>query len=274
MNSASFSSIGVVVINLDTRADRWTSFEREVSPFFTEVPVVRLSAIHGESLPGYGLRPWFRGRKRDRTWAGRAGCVLSHRRALELGLQSHWEFVLILEDDVELVADAEKLLPKILGQLNRVQWGVCYLGYTNPIGPARTLGEISELLTVQQVYACSSAHAYLVKSSEIEGLLENLPTEQDVWVWLSRHRAIDAWYSRHLSKSLTVVALSQSIFIQKQSRSDITFRAYEPPHLSRIPNKLLVTEGFSWWFKWSGMKASMSALYDRAKGFMKQHRGF
>ena len=274
MNSANIVSIGAVVINLDTRADRWTSFEREVSPFFTEVPVVRLSAIHGESLPGYGLRPWFRGRKRDRTWAGRAGCVLSHRKALELALEKGWRYALILEDDVQVMADVKRLMPKIIQSLAQVGWGVCYLGYTNPTGPARPMVSVADSFSMLQVYGCSATHAYVVKGSQINYLLNNLPTERDVWLWLSRHRAIDAWYSRHLSKLLTVVALNQSIFIQRQSASDITGQAYEAPHLINIPDNLCVKSGFSWRFKWSGVKAYLGSLYDRLKGFSKKFRGF
>ena len=274
MNSATDPVGGIVVINLDTRTDRWAAFEQEVSPLFPNFPISRLSAVHGITLEGYGQRPWFRGRERDRTWAGRAGCVLSHRKALELALESDWEFVLILEDDVEAVADVQKLFPEVLKQLHRVQWGACYLGYTNPRGPARTLGSVSESLTLQQVYACSSTHAFLVRGVEIKRLLAYLPTEEDVWLWLSRHRAIDAWYSRHLSKVMTVLALNQSIMVQKQSPSDITGRSFEPPHLTCIPPSLVLARGFDWRFKWSSVIASAGAFFDRLKAIIKQLRGF
>src|SRR6188768_441351 len=73
---------GVVVINLDSRPDRWTQFQATTRNVIPAEKLHRLAARLGRDIPGFNQHPWFRGRKRDRTWAARAGVTQSHRQAL------------------------------------------------------------------------------------------------------------------------------------------------------------------------------------------------
>ena len=144
LTSAQRLADGAVVINLDDRTDRWEAFQQRVVPGLGIETVERLSAVRGTELPGFGKPPLFRGRNRDRTWAGRAGCTLSHRAALARALEAGWERVLILEDDIELVPEFASLQTSLATKLAELDWDVCYLGFTDPIGP------VSNLVTVDQ----------------------------------------------------------------------------------------------------------------------------
>ena len=104
-------STGICAINLDTRMDRWEIFQREILPQFEGLPVDRISATLGTQILGYGKAPYFRGRKRDRTWAARGGCTLSHRNAMLHAKAKGWSHLLILEDDITI--EVFMLLPNL-----------------------------------------------------------------------------------------------------------------------------------------------------------------
>jgi hypothetical protein len=134
----------VLVINLDRRADRWAEMQAHLSQLAPSDKIHRLPAVLGADLPGYGKPPWFRRNRRPATWAGRAGCILSHRNALRLAQTRQWHRILILEDDArlssELNGDAGLRLSELLTGAERP--GVCYLGYTSPRGPTRLIGNL------------------------------------------------------------------------------------------------------------------------------------
>jgi hypothetical protein len=74
----------VLVINLEHSTERWQDFLAQTKSIIPHELVYRVTAVPGEKISGYGERPWFRGGWRADTWSKRGGCVLSHRRALEL----------------------------------------------------------------------------------------------------------------------------------------------------------------------------------------------
>lgn len=58
---------GVLVVNLDSRPDRWQALQAATAGLIPAAKLQRLPATLGAALPGYGVAPWFRGRKRDKT---------------------------------------------------------------------------------------------------------------------------------------------------------------------------------------------------------------
>ena len=74
----------VIVINLDHRPDRWEEFQEHHGHQIPSDKLHRISGIFGQEITGFGEHPWFRGRDRDKVWAGKAGCTLSHRRPSNL----------------------------------------------------------------------------------------------------------------------------------------------------------------------------------------------
>lgn len=206
---------GVYVINMERRTDRWEAFQtvwRDILPWDR---VVRFSASEGVLLPGFGEKPWFRGRKRDRTWAGRAGCALSHARALRDAKARGWSRVLILEDDA-LPAVPGTALPKVLASEG---WDLLYLGGQEPEGPfeQRSVGTIG-------IHGALETHAYAVNAAARDWLIQRLPTEAAVWAWVARERAIDRWMRREAGRRLKVEMCWPQFAVQADDVSDITMR--------------------------------------------------
>ncbi|WEN43765.1 hypothetical protein CKCBHOJB_03395 [Thauera sp. GDN1] len=265
---------GVLVINLDKRSDRWQSFITNAADRLAPLIPIRLSAVKGVSLEGFGHKPYFHGRKRDRTWAGRAGCALSHRAAIETAARSGWKRVLILEDDIQFEHDFDALIEPLKQALDTTRWDVCYLGYTDPIGPFRESAQLSGQYRLVQIYGCNAAHAYLVNQSAYSFLLSQLPTRQSVWRWLTRNRAIDRWYARTLSRAMIVLALSTSIINQKDDISDITGRSYEKQHVTAIPDNARRTLPYSVSKALRRTLFWLQGLHDAGRGWIKRKRGF
>lgn len=235
------SGTGVCIINLDSRTDRWENLSDKILPQLEPLPVQRISATLGTSLPGYGQRPYFRGRKRDKTWAARGGCVLSHRAALLHAKENNWPHVLILEDDIRLVNKPDPdFLDALSKALQSTDFNICYLGYTDPVPPFRQLAELGEGRTLHQVFGCNTAHAYLVSLNTATQLLELLPRPEDIWTWLTRHRAVDRFYYRNLSPNMTITAISPTLIDQEAGFSDILGRTaseYKESHQTEVPTR-------------------------------------
>mgnify|MGYP001821878153 CR=1 FL=1 len=265
---------GVLAINMDSRSDRWKDLLARTAGWVPEDKLHRLSAVVGTELPGYGELPWFRQRKRDKTWAGRAGCTLSHRNAIELARQSGWRSVLILEDDIQLTPEFEAVLAMLPGALQQHAWDVCYLGYTSPVSPYRTLDTLTKGHDLCKVSGCSTTHAYLLNCTTYEWLLRKLPEPGHIWHWISRHRAIDRWYYRNLARRFTVCAVSPSIINQQEGYSDITRRQHEKSYLAEVPAGRSNTPIFSLLggLRWLGYR--MAEPRDWLRGRIKQARGF
>jgi hypothetical protein len=265
---------GVLVINLDTRSDRWEAVQAAIDGIVPATKLRRLSATQGSALPGFGHRPWFRGRKRDNTWAGRAGVLLSHRRAIELAQQSGWRAVLILEDDVFFTESAADVLAGLAAELARRPWDACYLGYTDPKTPFYCVAELPPDHRLFTVNGCNTAHAYILRAATFDWLLENLPDEGRIWRWLGQHRAIDRWYYRKLSRRYRVLAVSPSVINQRPGRSDITQRDNLGDHLTEIDRARAVTSGFAWRNKLRNLGWRLAEPRDWLRGQIKKMRGF
>ncbi len=226
-NPASRLADGVLVINLDHRPERMERFAAMAD--LTEMlrGWERLPAVNGVGLSDYGRPPWFRQRSRDKCWAGRAGCTLSHRKAIEHARDMGWESVLILEDDIQpgesFAAAARDFLTKTAALT--LPWSACYLGLSQQVGPCRKLANLDDARSLYQVFGCTGTFAYILRRDSYDWLLEQLPTVETVWAWVARHRAIDRWYARNLSRRFTVLAVSPNLIGHYSSFSDIGQRA-------------------------------------------------
>lgn len=213
----------VLVINLDTRTDRWNAFQNKLGPIFPSEKLHRLSAVRGTELPSYGDSPWFGEGTgaRASSWAGVAGCALSHRRAMEAVLQNEWKHVLICEDDIEL--SSTDILPDISDMLHCTPDNAyLYLGYHGVAPRGRLQEHMShgELWEVEGVLAC---HSYIVSNEVCRRMLPHLPDEHNVWAWIARYRAIDN-FCRDWMQSLAGVASYVAwpvLFRQQDLGSDI-----------------------------------------------------
>jgi GR25 family glycosyltransferase involved in LPS biosynthesis len=216
----------VLVINLDHRIERWEQLRVESADLIPPEKLHRVPAVLGSEIPGFGKAPWFRGGSRANTWAARGGCVLAHRRALEMARRAGWERILILEDDAAFDGEFSNQLDSLESALfnSKLKWAVCYLGFTEPQGPFNTLVHLSESHQLARIYGCKCTHAYIVNAPLRDWLLDQLPDESTIWRWLAVNRAIDRWYLSTLGKHFQVLAVSPSIIRQKDDFSDIVGR--------------------------------------------------
>jgi hypothetical protein len=265
---------GVLVVNLDSRPDRWQAVQALAAGLIPADKLMRLPATAGVALPGYGEAPWFRGRKRDRTWAGRAGCTLSHRAAIALARRQGWRTLLILEDDIELAPALPAVLASLPGALSVHAWDVCYLGYTDPVPPYRTLAPLAEGHTLCRVSGCNTTHAYLLRDTTFDWLLARLPEPARIWPWTGRHRAIDRWYYRNLARRFVVTAVSPAVINQQGGFSDITQRSHEKVHTTRVPDRRSGRLGFALWGAWRWLGFRLAEPWDWLRGRIKRVRGF
>lgn len=215
---------GIAVINMDSRADRFERFMEKTGAYFPGEKIHRISAVMGRELASYGKAPWFTEATGDRSgfWGGTGGCALSHRKAIEWARDNKLRHVLVFEDDVvvEPHAGVAELLAEALEKLTGPY--MLYLGYNRP-SPYGTCcmkqGEV-ELWKTDGVIA---AHAYIVSSELYDLLLEHMPTEDNVWEWLSRYRAIDVLYRDFVPfwKGVAVYVLHPVVCVQDDNYSDI-----------------------------------------------------
>jgi len=287
---ASFSTLpfwdqidAVLVINLDHRPERWERLQAAARGIIPTEKLHRVPAILGRELPGFGQRPWFRGRARDLTWAARAGCTLSHRLALATAREAGWHNVLIMEDDVEFSADFSSMAAPLHTALSpggpAAASDLCYLGYTDPEGPARSLAVLGQQHHLAQVYGCNCAHAYMVKAHVRDWLLAHLPNETNIWPWLSRKRAVDRWYLRTLGRHFQVAAVTPSLVNQLAGFSDIVGRATD--YAAHGGHRLSVDLssdtrplGYALGMHAHSLRNRALAAYDALRAINKRLRGF
>ena len=278
LGSALPAGTGVCVINLDARTDRREHFEHNLIPHLAPVPVHRISAVAGKSLPGYGQPPCFRGGKRDATWAARGGCVLSHRAALRHAVECGWSHVLILEDDITLAGPPDaSLLSGLRSALAAMPYDICYLGHTDAVPPFRHLADVGNNHSLHQVFGCNTAHAYLVSARAAKRLLQRLPHPDEIWKWLTRHRAVDRYYYRNLSPEMTVIALSPALIHQEAGYSDILGKAapaYAECHRTDVPARYPRAADYEAGIARQAAAFRRAGYGDALRGWWKRRRGF
>lgn len=209
---------GTLVINLDQRPDRLKYFGETAASMPTLFGWQRLPGVLGTDLLGFGELPWFRGGNRDKQWAGRAGCILSHRNAIRLARDEGWDSVLILEDDTLFSEDFEQVLRAVE---SRPEWDMCYLGFNYPQPPYGPSDMITPGRECVRVYGTSTTHAYLLRKRTYQWILDQLPEDKDIWEWVARFRAIDRWYARNISRRFHVQVISPGAVGQRNDFSDI-----------------------------------------------------
>lgn len=265
---------GALVINLDARSDRWTQFQEATREIVPAEKLHRFSACVGKELPGFGQRPWFRGGPRDRTWAGRAGCLLSHRRALLQARARGWRTVLLLEDDAEFAPEFTRVTEQLTAALRDINWQVCYLGFTEPWWPGRNRATLGAGYGLHQIQGCTTTHAYLVREAARDWIIAQLPDETRVWPWLATHRAIDRWYQRRLGLEFPITCVSPSIVNQSASASDIVTNASAIALTSAPAAPAMKTAVYYAGHAYRRISIRVSGVGDALRGLARRGTGF
>lgn len=186
---------GVLVINLDTFPERMTAFMADNEGRIPAEKVHRLVAVDGRKLPGFGEPPWFMPSTMERAyfWGGTAGCALSHRLAIERAKAEGWKNVLVMEDDVRVLDNPGALSVMQYALKNLTGKYLLYLGYSRPTPYGRKIYEEGES-SLWKTEGVLAGYGYLVPESMYDTLLSMMPTEDNIWEWLSIYRAVDSFY--------------------------------------------------------------------------------
>ena len=266
---------GVAVINLAHRGDRWREIEAQAARIPAGPQLVRIEACLGSTLPGFGRRPWFRGRRTDPRWAARAGCTASHRRVMLHAQQQGWKTTLVLEDDCDL----EPLATCDLDALHRVLfvehpgWQVCYLGQNEILPPSRRIATCEHIGELVQVRGCMTAHAYLVRSEARDWIAGHLLREDAPWAWLARHRIVDRLYARQFFRHFPVFALSPALLWQIKGYSDIGQNSVDWANMEMV-HAVPVSSGFAFRLKYVHLCLLLLDFVDIFRGWWRRLRGF
>lgn len=220
----------VFVINLDHRTDRWEAISSQLAAFVPEGKVHRISACLGRELPGYKTHRLFRNTTEDEAllWAGRAGCILSQKKCIELARERGLQKVLILEDDAffddPLTGGIGDMLSRVLCKHD--EWKLFFLGSTPYFDKAAPIDETpgpNGPVRVCRIMGPLCAHCYLVNRSAYDEMIDELPTPQNVWQWLAFHLSYDSWIANEYGKRKRNVVFGcyPNLCVQNEFYSDI-----------------------------------------------------
>lgn len=271
---------GVLVINLDARPERYARLSNEWAAMGVVTPILtRLSAVAGVELPGFGERPWFRKGSGDRRWGARAGCTLSHRKAMGHAREHGWQTTLVLEDDADLTSITpgfmETLASALFGK-DAPAWDVCYLGFSKSVGPSLKLRQLDVDHALFEATGCYTTHAYLVRAGARDWIFNQIAPEEKTWAWHARHRIIDRWYTRHLYRAQRVLAVSPSLIPQTEGFSDIVQRQvdYATDFTSNVTCVAPDARTFRRWRRWFQFQQDLSNAVDLIRALGKRLFGF
>ncbi|MDY6523561.1 glycosyltransferase family 25 protein [Acinetobacter faecalis] len=183
--------LGVYLINLDSSTDRLAQASAELKKHNIEFE--RISAVDGRQLDvqkfdGYNSA-------RSNTYTGRdligaeIGCYLSHKKALETFIASEHEFVLILEDDLDIIDNFNEILDQTFQylEINTLDWAVINIA-ANKKKLAKPIAEISNyellhayyfpILALGLVWTKAGAKDFLL---QMNGIYTPIDVEIQAW---------------------------------------------------------------------------------------------
>ena len=159
---------------------------------------------------------------------GVRGCYLSHLAVLEAAADDDVPLLLVMEDDVAFVRDADGLLAEATRQLEQTNWDIAYFGHAlDPVpGAPRWLP-----VTGPMRYA----HCYAVHRHAVRRLVEFL---QQVLAHEPGHpyggpMPVDGAFSTFVARhtDIRAVYFSRSLVYQRPSRTDL----HRPSLIDRHP---------------------------------------
>ena len=202
----------ILVINMIHRRDRWDTLMEILEKAGVLAKVVRIEAVVGKELPGFGRSPWFSERTPEdvaNMKAGAAGCALSHRKAVTYARDHGLKHYLVLEDDARfddlLLGREGELIAEVIRKPET--WDLFYLGFYQRLNvyhtvKAETVGDRE--FEIRRMRGPLLTHAFLVNSSVYEAMLDDMPTEESVWAWIAYWGSVDSWIYNKFGRSRKV----------------------------------------------------------------------
>ena len=133
-----------LMVNLDRRSDRMEKFYKTYGDVYPNI--IRFSAVDGKTFDFknqmnlFDLKNYPNKQKNpygNHGWkSGVLGCALSHfniwNKYRQIPSYKENDFILILEDDIELCDDFNIKLNNLIDDLDKDEkWGICFLGFTD-----------------------------------------------------------------------------------------------------------------------------------------------
>jgi GR25 family glycosyltransferase involved in LPS biosynthesis len=145
MNENDFEYPNLYYINLEKRKDRKKHIEKQLKELdYPQNKINRIDAVY--------------------TSGNRTGCSISHNKALEEGLKQDGEYIIVLEDDFELIHDKEKTLDVLKNAVNTKDWNVIILACN---GNSKKYTKY-----LNKVIDCQTRSGYIIKKTYIPILLK------------------------------------------------------------------------------------------------------
>lgn len=159
-------------LNLDREIDRRLEAERRYGVLDIDWRVERVSAI---DTPGNHHR----------------GCALSWRRMIATADRRGYQHFLGLEDDAIFLDDTLEVLAGIIGELDRTEWDICFLGGVEQTPGS---GQLPGYEFIKPAGYVTCTHATAIHARVFDRILGDIPEGgADFERWIDSHRAIDQY---------------------------------------------------------------------------------
>jgi GR25 family glycosyltransferase involved in LPS biosynthesis len=206
----------IYCINLDDRKDRWSYVSRHLAGFGLKNRVERFSAVDVRHDPQL--------QKHEKLINGNfsllamCGCMLSHRKIIEMAKREHLRNVLVLEDDIEILSANIRQIRRTLFDLSKHDWDVFYLGATY----LWRLHAISPYL-VNVANGAYATHAIAYNHSIFDRILELLPSDPKGYFLVDRFEvnALDKWLQSDSLDHRKFFGANPIMVVQGLQESDI-----------------------------------------------------
>lgn len=154
----------VFVINLKHRTDRRETVEAElVKAGIDEYEIFEAVCPSEKDVPTMFL-PRLPANQRCGAW----GCLMSHRRIIEISKEREYERVLVFEDDVAFSKDLS-IASDAMDQLDPIGWDVLFLSGNHQ-------GQVCQKVTLNtvRVRKTFTTHSYVINKSIFDVILHGL----------------------------------------------------------------------------------------------------
>jgi len=209
---------GIFCVNLDTRPDRWRYIRAHLNSFGLDRALRRFPAVDIRKDPQILqheklLRDNF-------SLLGMCGCMLSHRRIVELAKAENLRNVLVFEDDVKILDGNIASLSDSLADLSELDWDIFYLGATY-LFELKRAGDF----LVRAANGAYATHAIAYNHTIYDQILSNLPANFEEYLASDAFavNAFDKWLQAGPFDRDKFYGTNPIMVVQGLQESDIAF---------------------------------------------------
>lgn len=187
----------IYCINLDHRNDRWNSVQNEFKKIGIDERVIRFSAIKTPEN-------------------GHIGCMLSHRKIVEIAKNKWYKNVLVFEDDI-FFRKNKKYFSRLISDLKKIEkWDLFYFWWTlskkAKLGKrTKNISTVSWLYYAHAVAYWNNFYNFFLKEIQKKGIRRDN--------FIRKWGYFDSWLAEIQKKCTAIMDINFSVF-QKRKDSD------------------------------------------------------